>query len=166
MTIRAQSCARDAAQRSRRAVIIFSSLSFPSPDVQRAASIFVTDDNESVLTLVQLSLQHAGYSVACANGRAPVLSMLRTREFDLVITDILMPEIDGAEVIAATRVHQPGAAILAMSGGGPHVTADLCLKIAKKLGAVVPLLKPFHLNELLLAVEKALQQRPATALVE
>ena len=92
--------------------------------------------------------------------------MLRTRKFDLVITDILMPEIDGAEVIAATRVHQPGVAILAMSGGGPHMTADLCLKIAKTLGAVVPLLKPFHLDELLQAVGKALQRRGATARVK
>lgn len=125
-----------------------------------SASILVIDDDDSIRAVVQLCLKNAGYSVQEACGRPDVLNLLRKGRFDLVITDVLMPEIDGAEVISATMVHQPGAAILAMSGGGPYLPAGLCLKIATALGAGAPLAKPFHLVELLSAVESALQRCP------
>jgi DNA-binding NtrC family response regulator len=119
-------------------------------------SILVVDDDESIRTVVETCLKHAGYNVMTATGRAPVLCALAAREFDLVITDVLMPEIDGAEVITASRMRQPGAAILAMSGGGSYLTAEFCLKMATQMGAGAPLMKPFHLDELLTAVRNAL----------
>src|SRR5687768_449403 len=112
------------------------------------ASILVVDDDESVLTVVEVCLRAAGYAVASASGRDSVLRMLATKHFDLVITDVLMPEFDGTEVVMAAKTHQPAVTIIAMSGGGPYFTAEFCLKMAKALGAGGPLIKPFHLDEL------------------
>ena len=126
-------------------------------------TILVVDDNDAIRTVIKIGLQGAGYNVVCATGSDPVVSTLKNGHFDLVITDVLMPGIDGAEVITAARVHQPNAGIMAMSGGGPFLTAEFCLKTAKALGAGAPLLKPFNLNELLAAVEKVLQRCPPRA---
>jgi DNA-binding NtrC family response regulator len=123
----------------------------------------VVDDDDAILTLVRYCLQREGYQVACASGRAPVLALLAGGHYDLVITDVLMPEIDGTEVLAVTRAHQPDAAVLAMSGGGPHLTAEYCLKLARSLGGATPLEKPFHVEELLTAVQNALQTRARAA---
>jgi DNA-binding NtrC family response regulator len=127
-----------------------------------AASILVVDDDDSVLTVVEACLRGAGYDVASASGRDSVLRMLAAKHFDLVITDVLMPEFDGTEVVTAAKTHQPAASIMAMSGGGPYLTAEFCLKMAKALGAGGPLIKPFHLDELLLAVQNALETENAT----
>lgn len=127
------------------------------------ASILLVDDDNAIQTLIQFCLERAGHHVVCATGRAPVLTLLSSGHFDLVITDVLMPDIDGTEVITAARIHQPDAAILAMSGGGSHLTADFCLKLAGSFGAGAPLLKPFHLEELMDAVNSALQSRGSRA---
>jgi CheY-like chemotaxis protein len=126
---------------------------------QQPASILVIDDDDAIRTIVRLCLERAGYSVTLATGRGPVLASLTKGQFDMIITDVLMPDIDGTEVIAAAKLHQPNAVVLAMSGGGPHLTAQFCAKIAKALGAREPLIKPFHLEELLTAVRAALEQR-------
>jgi DNA-binding NtrC family response regulator len=123
------------------------------------ASILVIDDDSAIQTLVQFCLQLAGHHVVCVTGRVPVLTLLSSGHFDLVITDMLMPDINGTEVIAATRIHQPDAAILAMSGDGTHLPADDELNLAGSSGVAAPLLKPFHLGELMDAVKQALQSR-------
>jgi DNA-binding NtrC family response regulator len=62
----------------------------------------------------------------------------------LVITDILMPDGDGLEVISELKKARPSARIIAMSGGGSHLRAEDCLKFAKGLGAHDVLMKPFN----------------------
>ena len=128
------------------------------------ASILVVDGDDSVLTLVHFCLKHAGYTVTSARGREPVLSLLASgSRFDLVITDLLMPEIDGVEVIAATKVYQPGAAILTMSTGAHDLPGKLQLRLPQSADIVPPMMKPFHLEELLVTVERALQRIEARA---
>jgi DNA-binding NtrC family response regulator len=131
-------------------------LSNPPMFVSKSTSILVVDDDDSVRSVIHACLDGAGYQVVSAAGREPVMSLLSTRRFDLVITDVLMPEFDGTEVVAAAKKHQPHAAIIAMSGGGPALTGEFCLALANRLGAGTPLLKPFHLDQLLKAVENAL----------
>ena len=126
------------------------------------AAILVIDDDDSVLTLVHLCLKRAGYAVTSARGREPVLSLLASnRRFDLVVTDLLMPEIDGAEVITATKIHQPHAAILTMSAAAPEFLGRVLPEVTPS-DAAPSMRKPFHLNELLVAVERALQRVKAT----
>ena len=140
--------------------VLLSATTDPSTTTSQL-SILVVDDDSAIQTLVQFCLQRAGYHVVCVSGRGPVLAVMAGGHFDLVITDVLMPDLDGTEVIAAAKVHQPDAAVLAMSGGGPHLTAEFCLKLARSLGASAPLLKPFHIEELLAAVRSALEKRRA-----
>jgi two-component system OmpR family response regulator len=81
------------------------------------------------------------------------LRMAKAANFDLVITDILMPEIDGAEVILALRAAGSKTPILAISGGGNGVSAAAALTLAKaKADAVLE--KPFSKADFLAAVRK------------
>ena len=124
-------------------------------------SILVVDDDESIRSIVEMCLRRAGHKVVGACGHSRVLALLKARRFDLVITDVLMPDLDGTDVVRAVHLHQPGTAILAMSGDWSCRASELLLDIAMKGGAGAPLMKPFHLHELLDAVDQALTGKGA-----
>src|SRR4051812_40118264 len=110
------------------------------------ARILVIDDDEALGAVLQRTLEHAGHVVrTAANGRAAA-AMLRREVPDVVVTDLLMPEQDGMEVIMMMRTQHPEIPVIAMSGGSEH--APLYLKIARKLGARRVLAKPFASDEL------------------
>jgi CheY-like chemotaxis protein len=105
------------------------------------------DDNSQLRDLLGTALTKLGYVVtSAANGAEAFEAIARTR-FDLVITDLLMPEKDGIEVIGEVRRKQPEARIIAMSGGG-RGSRDHYLQTAKGLGAHAILGKPFSVSEL------------------
>ena len=117
--------------------------------------MLVADDSDDVRTIVNLTLEEAGYVItSCNNGRAAI-KLVETQKFDLVITDILMPEADGAEVVAAVRKGLPSIPIIAMSGGGSYLSADFNLGLAARLGATAVILKPFTPAELLKVIAAA-----------
>jgi DNA-binding response OmpR family regulator len=119
------------------------------------AHILVIEDDAPMRMLTGEFLRRAGHTIreAC-NGREGI--ELASREtFDLVLTDIIMPEKEGIEVIMDLRRQQPGLRIIAMSGGG-RLSADDCLKLAQKLGAKATLNKPFGGTQLLAAVAAVL----------
>ncbi len=99
-------------------------------------------------------LEQAGHRVVLAADGAAGISYLKKKPFDLVLTDLLMPEMDGMEFITNVRRLQPAARILAMSGGG-HISSNEYLKMASRLGAHEVLAKPFT-EEKLLATVRAL----------
>jgi DNA-binding NtrC family response regulator len=121
-------------------------------DAVAPESILVVDDEEALLTAVAKVLSRAGYSVTCAENGRDALKLLRDNSFNVVVTDMLMPEVDGAEIIAAVRRYQPSARIVAISGGGMYMGPRDILVLAKKLGASTPLPKPFTPAQLLEAV--------------
>lgn len=115
------------------------------------ASILLIDDDMFVRSTLEDTLIEAGYSVtAFADGREAVRQIADLRA-DLVITDILMPSIDGVELIRQLRSQKPGLKILAISGGGPNIGLQL-LDIAGKMGANRTLPKPFSPMEFVEAV--------------
>jgi len=118
-------------------------------------SVIVADDVEGIQELVEHWLQESGHSVACASTGREASQLLRRKHFDLVITDIIMPDGDGLELILELKHAQPSVHILAISGGGRHLQANDCLKMAKNLGAHALLLKPFNREQLLAAVQLA-----------
>ena len=128
----------------------------PEPNPHANRSILLIEDDPPTRAVLTTSLQNAGYNVTCAWIKAEVLALVRCHPFDLVLTDVIMPEIDGTEVISAVARYQPSLPVVAMSGGGFYMTSELSLKLAKSVGAVVMLAKPFQLDELLRAVENAL----------
>jgi CheY-like chemotaxis protein len=119
------------------------------------ARILVIDDEEPVRRLLTRILVADGHEVLEANNGREALEVHTKESVQLVITDIVMPEKDGLEVIMALRHDAPGLRIIAMSGGGRfHQTEALLM--AEPLGAVASLRKPFSIDELREAVGRAL----------
>lgn len=77
-----------------------------------------------------------------------------SKEFDLVVTDIIMPEMEGIETVMAVREQFPTVAIIAMSGGGRVGNNDF-LEVARKLGASGVVHKPFTAGNLDEAIKQA-----------
>ena len=107
-------------------------------------SILVADDEPGIRDLLASWLGGRGHAVACADSGQTATRMLEQQRFDLVITDVVMPDGDGFELIPAVRKVQPGARILAISGGGKYIPSNDCLSLARGLGAHAALLKPFN----------------------
>lgn len=109
--------------------------------------ILLVDDNEVFRQLIEESLQHAGYDVQCAADGVEALKVYRQHAFDLVVTDLVMPEKEGLETIMELRKLQPAVKIIAISGT-PY------LPLASKLGATKTLLKPFTPSQLIQEIEQ------------
>ena len=115
------------------------------------SQILIIDDNALALSALSLTLTRAGHRVVeAANGRKAIL-LQRGCPADLVVTDILMPEMDGIEVIRELRDLSPQPKIIAISGGGFLESGDL-LKIAGELGADATFVKPLDRNDFLKTV--------------
>ena len=87
------------------------------------------------------------------------LKLVRQHPVDLVIADILMPEMDGIETIAELGRSHPSIKVIAISGGGRHVGKEY-LGHARRLGAHQTFEKPFDPAELMAAVETLLATQP------
>lgn len=120
------------------------------------AKLLLIEDEDSIREGIRDYLLSEGHSVIEApNGRVGV-KLFREHAPDLVITDILMPEKDGLEVIMELRKDVPNAKFIAMSAGRtPGLDLDV-LNIAKKLGACATLTKPFEFSALSRAIETCL----------
>jgi CheY-like chemotaxis protein len=113
------------------------------------ARILLIDDDDSVRTMLRQTLTHFGHTVIEARNGKEGLNLFPGARADLVITDIVMPEKEGLEVLMELRQEQPPVKIIAMSGGGRGMAADY-LRTAKLMGAAKVLTKPFS-NEVLMA---------------
>src|SRR5690606_23210446 len=111
-------------------------------------AILVVDDVVELRDLVQLWLLNAGHSVTCASDGREVIRLLERQSFDLLITDIIMPDVDGLEVLNLIRKSPNAPRVLAVSGGGHHLVASDCLRLAASLGASATLRKPFNRAQL------------------
>ena len=117
--------------------------------------ILIIEDDDSLRKLLRVTLAGLGYQVAEARNGKDGIAQNQREPADVVLTDILMPEMAGMETIMRLRREQPGVKIIAMSGGG-HVSAVDYLKFAKKRGVAEVLVKPFTDQELAAAIQKAL----------
>ena len=126
----------------------------PAPSA-RPLSIIVADDVEDITKLIAQILGEAGHDVTSVGSGRELMKAVRERTFDLVITDIVMPDGDGHDVIAAMGRLAPTTRIIAISGGGKLMPTDPGLRLAKGLGADAVLTKPFTHAQLLAAVAKA-----------
>jgi DNA-binding response OmpR family regulator len=115
--------------------------------------ILLIEDDSALRWFLCHNLIREGYVVYDAVHGADGLSQLRKNPVDLVITDMLMPEMDGVETIQQLRQSFPGVKIIAISGGG-LASPDHYLKIARNLGAGKTLKKPFTFPELLGAIHE------------
>jgi len=124
-----------------------------------SARILVVDDDENICRVVRRMLNAAGYDVDVANNGQEALAKL-TPDVNLVLSDVLMPEMDGIEMIMRLRKEAPDAKIISMSGGGIQ-DKEHVLEIAQRLGASKTLSKPFSREELVGTVQEVLGDQPA-----
>jgi DNA-binding NtrC family response regulator len=123
-------------------------------------SILVADDEDSIRSLVQHLLNTGGHSVVVVSNAREAYARMNERQFDLVITDVLMPDGDGIDLITELKKVQPNARILAMSGGGRYLEGSDYLKLATGLGAHAAIMKPFTWQQLQGAIEQAIAPLP------
>jgi DNA-binding NtrC family response regulator len=118
------------------------------------ATILIIDDEEPIRALLRFALETAGYEVtAAANGREG-LEQYRRRPTDLVITDIVMPELNGLDMLLDLTREFLHAKVIAISGVGGE---DNVLDVAKLLGARRTFQKPISMPQLLDAVRYELE---------
>ena len=117
--------------------------------------ILIIDDDFYVRDMMERLLRKARYDVLTADNGAQALKMHHREPVDLVITDILMPEMEGLETITELRRKPPPVKIIAISGGGRIGPASY-LKMAKMLGADRIFAKPVDTAQLLATVEELL----------
>lgn len=119
------------------------------------AHILVIDDDPVLRRVITLALEGGGHTVLrCENGRKAV-DFLQHQPADLLITDIIMPEMDGVETVRAVRKISPDLPILAISGGGSFDPKDY-LGLAQTFGATAVMPKPFRPADLVALVGKLL----------
>ena len=115
------------------------------------ATILIIDDEGIIRVLLRPALEAAGYEVTQATNVRQGLELYRHRPTDLVITDILMPELNGLEMLLALTREFIHAKVIAISGAGEEKN------IAKLLGARQTFQKPFSMPQLLDAVRYELE---------
>lgn len=120
------------------------------------AKILVVDDDEMVRKTVTAFLQQAGHSVITADDGREAIGRVSDCALDLVITDILMPERDGLELIAWLRRRGATIRILAMSGGGRTRSMEF-LPAAASFGATATIKKPFTRDQFISKVTELLR---------
>ena len=118
------------------------------------ARILLIEDSEAERRMTKLLLERAGHDVIEAENGRDGLVKLGFGSFDLVVTDVIMPEQDGVEVIREVRSRKPGLKVLAISGGDDRIPAQISLKMMEMYNADV-MYKPFD-NDTLLAKVDAL----------
>ena len=120
-------------------------------------SILLVEDEENLHEALKLNLELEGYEVSSSFDGASALKMIHQEHFDLIILDVMLPEIDGISVCETIRLQNNMVPILILSA--KNTSADRILGLKK--GADDYLTKPFNLEELLLRVEKLIRKNEA-----
>jgi putative two-component system response regulator len=120
-----------------------------------AKRILVVDDDENILNLERTILEQKGFDVTAAGGGAEALQLLEERTFDLVLLDVMMPEVDGFTVCRRIkedpRLKDVPVIFLTAKGGGEALAEGF------ESGAIMYINKPFTANKLLTIVHTMLE---------
>jgi len=117
--------------------------------------ILIMDDDEQLLAALVRAVEMAGFAVSSAPNGREGQRLLDKQPFDLVVTDLIMPEKEGMETISYITKHFPAMKIIAISGGG-RIGPETYLPAALELGADRVLTKPFPLEALTAAIRTLL----------
>jgi CheY-like chemotaxis protein len=112
------------------------------------AYILVLDDASEIQFILKEVLASDGHTVSCAENGKVGMSLAAKNRFDIVITDIVMPEMDGFEVITEIRKCDPDIKIIAMTGGSARLDREFLEKIARSMHTDKVISKPINFKEL------------------
>jgi DNA-binding NtrC family response regulator len=121
--------------------------------------ILVVEDDAEMLVLLERHLEREGYRVIAVNGGTLALGRLRTESFEVVLTDLKMPDVDGMEILRASREVQPEARVILMTA---YASIDTAIQAIRE-GAYHYVAKPFRFEEISLVVSKAVEDRQLRA---
>ncbi len=122
--------------------------------IEKKSSVLLVEDEENLHEALKLNLELEGYDVTSAYDGATALKTLQGEYFDLIILDVMLPEMDGINVTETVRISNNEVPILILSA--KNSSADRVLGLKK--GADDYLTKPFNLEELLLRVHKLINK--------
>ena len=117
--------------------------------------ILVVDDEESMRELLQIALGKDGHLITLADSGGKALELLDKSSFDLVISDIKMPDMSGVEVLRHAKQTDPGTPVIMITA---YASAETAVE-ALRLGAYDYLTKPFKVDELKANIRNALERR-------
>jgi len=121
-------------------------------------SILLVDDDVNLLEVVGDMLEFMGFGYEKADGGQAALNFLREKRFDLVITDLGMPEIGGWDVAKFCRENYPGMPVILISGWGAQLNNDEALS---RVDAILP--KPFQLEEMKETIDSVMSRTSGSA---
>lgn len=119
------------------------------------ALIMIVDDDPMIRKMLTQAFIDENYDVISAPDGKTALRKFSTEDIDVVITDIIMPDMEGIETIRELRKIKPDAKIIAFSGGG-SISPEGYLKVASSMGAQYTFQKPISIKELSKAVKDLL----------
>lgn len=111
--------------------------------------ILLAEDEEAMRTYLSRALENAGYSVASVDRGTAAIPLLEQERFDLLLSDIVMPEMDGIELAQRCAEISPTTKVMFITG-----FAAVTLKANREAPQARVLSKPFHLKDLVLEVER------------
>lgn len=117
-------------------------------------TILVVDDDVALRAMLERALTRAGHTVTLAVNGADALRILETSSFDLVLTDLVMPDVEGLQLLRDLRKKPSPPPVIAMSGGARG--SATYLELASGLGAAEILAKPFTPQILIATIERVL----------
>jgi DNA-binding NtrC family response regulator len=119
------------------------------------AEILFVDDDRTILALVQEYLSEVGYRVEVVDNGVSALEMIKDHPFEIVFTDIKMPDIDGLALLSAIKEYRPETEVIIVTGHGSMESAIQ----AMKYGSYDYLQKPFKLNVLKIIIDRILEEK-------
>lgn len=125
-------------------------------DIPMTGRILVIDDEPQMQNMLKQMIEDKGHDVAVASDGKEGIRLYRANPFDLVVTDIVMPEKEGIETIIELKRDFPDVKIIAISGGG-KIDAETYLSMSKTFGVQYTFAKPVEREELLNAVQTLLK---------
>jgi CheY-like chemotaxis protein len=122
-------------------------------------TVLVVEDDAKLLELMTSAFERAGFAVHGAENGRRAIQLLDRVGPDLLVTDIVMPEMEGIATMMGVRARRPDVAVIAISGGGAYGRGDTYLGWAGQLGADEVLSKPFRMSALIAAARGVLAGR-------
>jgi two-component system cell cycle response regulator CpdR len=121
--------------------------------------ILLAEDDQVMREYLTRALERAGYAVAAVDRGTAAIPLLETESFDLLLTDIVMPEMDGIELARRAAELVPGLRVMFITG-----FAAVTLKAGREMPNARVLSKPFHLRDLVAEVDRVFETGSATGL--
>jgi two-component system cell cycle response regulator CpdR len=121
--------------------------------------ILLAEDDEAMRTYLSRALQQAGYSVDSVDRGTAAVPLLQEEDYDLLLSDIVMPEMDGIELAQRCAEVSPHTRVMFITG-----FAAVTLRASQEAPRAKMLSKPFHLKDLVLEVERMFEDMPSVLL--